>query len=105
MYVYAVVENTILGRLSRTRRAISANIRNISARSKGSTKKLLCDSRSDSNSSLESPTNINYEPIKADDELDYAMERMTMIKESLKETIINKTEDTLQPVYNLNPPQ
>lgn len=95
-----------MGRLSRTRRAISANIRNISARSKGSTRKLLTDSRSPSTSSLDSQLNANYDqPKPDDDQLDYAMERMTMIKESLKQTMINKTEDTLKPIYNLCPPE
>lgn len=100
-YVKYITESTILGRLSRTRRAISANIRTVSARSKFSNKKLDNGGSHSDSSSFDSNININYEPIKQYDELEYAMERMTMIKESLKQTLIHNSNDSLKPIYNV----
>lgn len=73
------LEAPLLGTVSRTRRAKSANARNLSSRSR---RRLFNESETSS-----SDTVINIpcdKPSKSNNQLDYATERMRQIKESLK---------------------
>lgn len=71
--------------MSRTRRAKSANLRNLSAKSKASDKKKLVPG---SQSSSTDTVNIesNEKEKGENEDLDYAAERIKLVKESLKQT-------------------
>nr|XP_015838709.1 PREDICTED: uncharacterized protein LOC658747 isoform X2 [Tribolium castaneum] len=80
-----VLEPPLLGKISRTRRAKSANLRNSSARSKASDKKkLVAGSQSSSTDTVNNE--INEKNIENSD-LDYAEERIKLVKESLKQVV------------------
>lgn len=74
-----------MGKVARTKRAKSANLRNSSARSKASDKKkLVTGSQSSSTDTVNNETNDkNCE----NTDLDYAEERIKLVKESLKQAV------------------
>lgn len=80
-----VTEPPLLGKISRTRRAKSANLRNSSAKSKASDKKkLVTGSQSSSTDTVNNEVNDKN---SENSDLDYAEERIKLVKESLKQAV------------------
>ncbi|KAI4461974.1 transient receptor potential ion channel protein [Holotrichia oblita] len=93
-------EGPLLGRVSRTRRAKSANSRSTSAKSKFSDKrKLFNESESSSSDTVTNTVQSKEEDKK--ESLDYVEERIKHIRECMRMTVADDSSQSLRP-YNID---
>lgn len=94
------VETSVLGKLSRTRRAKSASIRAASAKSKITEKKGWNYLQHSDSSSSETGGSVNSRSMPKEEELEYAEERIARIKDSLlQEDFTTSDSSTMRPIF------